>query len=66
MEFVAFFDIKELSAIGGFYLGVVDLSTCVTLSRILILYYVCPEETSELIHRPESLLKGHLQWKESV
>ena len=39
---VASFDI-ELSAIGGFYLGVVDLSTCVTLSRILVLYYVCPE-----------------------
>ena len=30
IEFVASFDI-ELSAIGGFYLGVVDLSTCVTL-----------------------------------
>ena len=39
---VASFDI-ELSAIGGFYLGVVDLSTYVTLSRILVLYYVCPE-----------------------
>ena len=54
MESVASFDIK-LSVVGGFYLGVVDLSTCVTLSRILVLYYVCPEETSGLIHRPGSL-----------
>ena len=44
----------ELGTTGGFYLGVVDLSTCVTLTRILILYHVCPEETSELISRPES------------
>ena len=57
MQFVEQLDI-ELSAIGGFYLGVVDLSTCVTLSRILVLYYVCPEETSELIHRPEESLEG--------
>ena len=57
MEFVEQLDI-ELSAIGGFYLGVVDLSTCVTLSRVLVLYYVCPEETSELIHRPEESLEG--------
>ena len=37
-SFVEQLDIEELSAIGGFYLGVVDLSTCVTLSRILVLY----------------------------
>ena len=57
VPFVASHD-YELSAIGGFYLGVVDLSTCVTLSRILVLYYVCPEETSELIYRPEESLEG--------
>ncbi|CAI8023599.1 Ephrin type-A receptor 4-B, partial [Geodia barretti] len=53
MSFVDSHDI-ELGTTGGFYLGVVDLTTCVTLTRILILYYVCPEETSELISRPES------------
>ena len=58
MSFVEQLDIEELSATGGFYLGVVDLSTCVTLSRILVLYYVCPEETSELIYRPEESLEG--------
>ena len=39
----------------GFYLAVVDTSTCIILSRILVLYYVCPEETSELISRPEAI-----------
>ena len=65
MSFVASFDI-ELSAIGGFYLGVVDLSTCVTLTRILVLYYVCPEETSELIHRPEAIESLSLEGSPSV
>ena len=65
MEFVASYDI-ELSAIGGFYLGVVDLSTCVTLTRVLVLYYVCPEETSELIHRPEAIESQSLEGSPSV
>ena len=53
-SFVKHLDIY-LNAEDGFYLAVVDLSTCVTLSRILVLYYVCPEETSELISRPEAI-----------
>ena len=51
---------------GGFYLGVVDLSTCVTLKRILVLYYVCPEETSELISRPEAIESQSLEGSRSV
>ena len=54
LSFVDSHDI-ELGTTGGFYLGVVDLSTCVTLSRILVLYYVCPEETSDLISRTEAI-----------
>ena len=65
MPFIQLQDI-ELSAIGGFYLGVVDLSTCVTLSRILVLYYVCPEETSGLIHRPEAIESQSLEGSPSV
>ena len=53
-SFVEFLDI-DLGSEDGFYLAVVDLSTCVTLTRVLVLYYVCPEETSELISRPEAL-----------
>ena len=45
----------ELDAEDGFYLAVVDLSTCISINRILVLYYVCPEETSQLISRPETV-----------
>ena len=65
VPFVASHD-YELSATGGFYLGVVDLSTCVTLSIILVLYYVCPEETSELVHRPEAIESQSLEGSPSV
>ena len=43
-SFVKHLDI-DLDAEDDFYLAVVDLDTCVTLTRILVLYYVCPEET---------------------
>ena len=65
MSFVDSHDI-ELGTTGGFYLGVVDLSTCVTLTRILVLYYVCPEETSELISRPEAIESQSLEGSRSV
>ena len=54
VSFTAHQDI-HLDAENGFYLAAVDLGTCVTLRRILVLYYVCPEETSELISRPEAI-----------
>ncbi|CAI8031783.1 Ephrin type-A receptor 4-A, partial [Geodia barretti] len=65
MSFVDYHDI-ELGTAGGYYLGVVDLSTCVTLTRILVLYYVCPEETSELISRPEAIESQSLVGSPSV
>ena len=65
MSFVDSHDF-ELGTTGGFYLGVVDLSTCVTLTRILVLYYVCPEETSELISRPEAIESQSLEGSPSV
>ena len=54
MSFVESLDI-ELDAEDGLYLAVVDRSTCIVLTRLLVFYYVCPEETSELISRPEVL-----------
>ena len=44
-----------LTAESGFYMAVVDLSTCILIERILVFYYVCPAETSELITRPETI-----------
>ena len=54
MSFLGHIDI-DLEAEDGFYLAVVDRSTCIELARLLVFYYVCPEETSELISRPEVL-----------
>ena len=54
MTFVEYVDIN-LDAEDGFYLAVVDRHTCIDLTRLLVFYYVCPEETSELISRPEAL-----------
>ena len=45
----------DLDAESGFYLGVVDLGSCITITRILVFYYVCPAETSQLITRPEAI-----------
>ena len=45
----------DLDAESGFYLGVVDLGMCISIQRILVLYYVCPAETSQLITRPEAI-----------
>ena len=45
----------ELTAESGFYMAVVDLSTCILIERILVFYYVCPAESSELITRPETI-----------
>ena len=64
-EFVDYYDI-ELDDEDGFYLAVVDLGTCVTITRILILYYVCPEETSELISRPEAIDSEFIEGTPSV
>ena len=65
MPFIDSYDF-ELGTTGGFYLGVVDLGTCVTLTRILVLYYVCPEEISELISRPEAIESQSLEGSPSV
>ena len=37
----------------GVYLGIRDETTCVLVHRVLVFYYVCPAETSDLITRPE-------------
>jgi len=39
----------------GLYLALVDLSTCILVHRLLVFYYVCPAETSNLITRPETI-----------
>ena len=39
----------------GFYMGIRDVSSCIVIHRVLVFYYVCPAETSDLITRPETI-----------
>ena len=41
------------TAATGFYLGIRDETSCILVHRVLVFYYVCPAETSDLITRPE-------------
>ena len=66
MSFVEHQDIELDAHEDGFFLAVVDLGTCVTLTRILVFYHVCPEETSELVSRPEAIDSQSLGGSHSV
>ena len=65
-SFVELQDIELGGHEDGFYLAVVDFGTCVTLSRILVLYYVCAREISELISRPAAVAPESLGGSPSV
>ena len=39
----------------GFYLGIQDEGSCLVIHRVLVFYYVCPAETSDLITCPETI-----------
>ena len=39
----------------GFYLGIQDIGSCLTINRVLVFYYVCPAVTDNLITRPETI-----------
>ena len=39
----------------GFYVALVDESTCVAVTRIIVFYNVCPGGNEELVMRPETI-----------
>ena len=39
----------------GFYLGILERGSCITINRLLVFYYVCPAETDDLIIHPETV-----------
>ena len=39
----------------GFYLGIQDITSCLTIHRVLVFYYVCPAMTSDLIIHSETI-----------
>lgn len=39
----------------GFYLGIQERDSCITINRLLVFYYVCPAVTDDLIIHPETV-----------
>ena len=66
MSFITTQDIQLNADEDGFYLAVVDLSTCITLTRIFIFYTVCPGNTRELIIKPEAVDSESIEGTPSV
>ena len=61
------FDVELDDDEDGFYLALFDFgSVCTSFEKILVFYYVCPEETSELISRPEAIDSESIEGTPSV
>ena len=39
----------------SFYFAIQDETTCVVITRLIIFYYVCPEQTVNLVHYPQTI-----------
>ena len=39
----------------GFYLGIQERDSCLTINRLLVFYYVCPAMTDDLVTHPETI-----------
>ena len=39
----------------SFYFAVQDEMTCIVITRMIVFYHVCPQQTSDLIHYPETI-----------
>ncbi|KAL5491914.1 hypothetical protein EMCRGX_G017285 [Ephydatia muelleri] len=49
-----------LSGYGGLYLAVQDTGTCVSITRLTVLYYVCPQQVVNFINYPMTLADGSI------
>ena len=48
----------QSSTATGFYLALVDMNTCINVTRTLVFYHVCPELSMNLILYPEIIAPG--------
>ena len=48
----------QSSTATGFYLALVDMNTCILVTRVLVFYHVCPELSMDLILYPETIAPG--------
>ena len=45
----------QSSTATGFYLALVDMNTCIAVTRVLVFYHVCPKLSMDLILYPETI-----------
>ena len=48
----------QLGESGGLYLAAQDTGTCVSITRLTVLYYVCPQQVVNFINYPMTLADG--------
>eukprot|EP00731_Ephydatia_muelleri_P014483 Em0008g203a len=48
----------QLGASGGLYLAAQDTGTCVSITRLTVFYYVCPQQVVNFINYPMTLADG--------
>ena len=48
----------QLGESGGLYLAAVDTGTCVSISRLTVFYYICPQQVVNFINYPMTLADG--------
>ena len=50
----------------GFYLAIRDQNSCLTISRVLVFYYVCPTEAQNLVKFEELLAPPNIPQSEAI
>ena len=50
----------------GFYLAIRDQNSCLTISRVLVFYYVCPAEARNLVQFEELLAPPNIPQNEAI
>ena len=48
-------DFASTSQETSFYFAVQDVTICIVITRMIVFYHVCPQQTSDLIHYPETI-----------
>ena len=48
-------DFASTSQETSFYFTVQDETTCIVITRMIVFYHICPQQTSDLIHYPETI-----------
>ena len=48
-------DFAQSSQETFFYFTVQDETTCIVITRMIVFYHICPQQTSDLIHYPETI-----------